>query len=50
MISSGNNTNVAFLKLDEDNNRNILQDHSSNIDLTIPTNKIIDLLYVKNLL
>jgi len=50
LISSGNNTNVAFLKLDEDNNRNILQDHSSNIDLTIPTNKIIDLLYVKNLL
>jgi len=50
LISSWTNTDTTFLKLNEDSNRNILQDHASNIDLTLPKNKMIDLLYIKNFL
>lgn len=48
--SSGSNDNISYLKLQEDNNRNILQDHASNIELTIPNKTTFDLLYIKNLL
>lgn len=50
LVSSWKNANVQYLKLIEDSNRNILQNYVSNIDLTIPNDKKIDMLYIKNLL
>lgn len=50
LVSSGNNVNENYLKFREDNNRNVLQKYSSNIDITIPNTTVIDLLYIKNLL
>lgn len=50
LISSWYEKTSTYLKLNEDTNRNILQDHASNIDLTIPKDEIIDLLYLKNFL
>ncbi|MFA7298235.1 MAG: hypothetical protein WC010_01180 [Candidatus Absconditabacterales bacterium] len=50
LVSSGQNENVFFIKYNEDTNRNVLQNYTSNIDLTLPDNKIFDLIYIKNLL
>jgi len=50
LVSSGGNASGAYLKLDEDPNRNVLQNYISNINLNIPNDKTIDLLYIKNLL
>ncbi len=50
LVSSGNNVSENYLKFREDNNRNVLQKYSSNIDITIPNTTVIDLLYIKNLL
>ena len=50
LISSGKNANVAYLKFNEDPDRNVLQNYVSNIDLTLPNDRIFDLLYIKNIL
>jgi len=41
---------VAYLKFNEDPDRNVLQNYVSNIDLTLPNDRIFDLLYIKNIL
>ncbi|MEI6775174.1 MAG: hypothetical protein WCL18_10830 [bacterium] len=50
LVVSGNNAQISYLKFNEDSNRNVLQNYVSNIDLTIPNNKVFDLIYIKNLL
>jgi len=50
LVASGNNGNVAYLKLQEDSNRNILHNNASKMDLTLPDKQTFDLLYIKNLL
>lgn len=50
LISSGQNKSVSYFKLTEDNNRNVIQKYQSKMDLTLPTEKKFDLLYIKNLL
>lgn len=50
LISSGNNTNVKYVKLNEDSNRNLLQSYVSNINITIPYASTINYLYIKNLI
>ena len=50
LISSGRNENVRYLKLNEDCNRNILQNYQSNIDLVVPGKNRFDLMYIKNFL
>ena len=49
LVSSGNDTKENYLRLYEDRNRNVLQNYISNINLTIPNNSTLDLLYIKNL-
>jgi hypothetical protein len=38
------------IRFNEDNNRNILQNYTSRINLTIPNRTIFDMIYIKNLL
>lgn len=48
IVTSWANTNVSYLKLNEDRNWNVLQNYVSNIDLTLPSTTRFDLLYIKN--
>jgi hypothetical protein len=50
IINSWTNEWITDLELNEDKNRNVLQNYRSNINLTLPNTKIFDLLYVKNFL
>lgn len=50
IVNSGKNENAGYLKINEDKNRNVLQNYRSNINLTLPENKIINFLYIKNFL
>jgi len=50
LVNSGKNDNVRYLKLNEDRNRNILQNYRSNIDLVVPGKTTFDLIYIKNFL
>ena len=50
LVSSGNTIKTTYLKFNEDNNRNVLQNYVSNIDLTVPDDTIFNLVYIKNLL
>lgn len=50
LVSSDKNEKVNYIKFNEDRNRNVLQNYISNIDLTVPNNKTIDMLYIKNFL
>ncbi|MEI7920006.1 MAG: hypothetical protein WCH65_07830 [bacterium] len=46
---SGEDTEGNYIKLNEDNNRNILQNYLSKINLIFPQKTTVDLLYIKNL-
>jgi len=48
VVTSWGNKTVSYLKLNEDKNRNVLQNYVSNINLTVPTTTKFDLLYIKN--
>ncbi len=50
LIGSGKNESIRYLKLNEDRNRNVLQNYRSNIDLIVPEKNTFDLMYIKNLL
>jgi len=49
-IQSWSNEKLYYLKLNEDTNRNVLQNYQSKIDLILPEQKPFDLLYIKNFL
>ncbi len=50
LVTSGTNTKINYLKFIEDNNRNVLQNYVSNIDIALPKDTSLNLLYIKNLL
>lgn len=50
LISWGLDQNISSIKFNEDNNRNILWNYLSNINLTLPNSTTFDLIYIKNLL
>jgi len=50
LVLSGNNDKERYIKLNEDSNRNILQNYLSKIDLVLPQKTTFDLFYIKNLL
>lgn len=50
LVSSGSNEKERYIKLNEDSNRNILQNYLSKMDLLLPQKTTFDLLYIKNLL
>lgn len=50
LVFSGENSKERYIKLNEDSNRNVLQNYLSKIDLALPQETTIDLLYIKNLL
>ncbi len=49
LVMSGEDTEGNYIKLNEDNNRNILQNYLSKINLIFPQKTTVDLLYIKNL-
>jgi len=50
LVLSGEESGTTYLKFNEDNNRNVLQSHTSNSELILPATLSLDLLYIKNLL
>jgi len=49
LVYSGNNAHTNYIKFNEDNNRNILENYVSNIHLTLPYSTTFDLIYIKNI-
>ena len=49
LATSWTKNNIYTLKLNEDTNRNILQNYYSKVDLTLPETTTFDLFYIKNL-
>ncbi len=49
LLASGENNNIAYLKIKEDSNRNVLQKYRSNSNLQVPNDKLFDFIYIKNL-
>lgn len=50
ILDSWANEEIHYLNLNEDKNRNVLQNYRSDINLTLPNTKPFNLIYIKNFL